>query len=128
MEPQNDDQVYCITNDFRARNFKAKEFKTSKNCRFENVLSTNEINYCTFTALECKKRRFLLDNEQEMLDVFDKVKDFRTVQKLKKYLKNRNIDVDIQKNGRTFLGTLGTIIGEAAATVAFEKFFDYLFE
>ena len=36
-EGMNDDQLYCIANDWRSRDWKAKKFRTMTHCRFSQV-------------------------------------------------------------------------------------------
>ena len=36
-EGMNDDQLYCIANDWRSRDWKAKKFRTMNHCRFSQV-------------------------------------------------------------------------------------------
>ena len=42
-EGMNNDQLYCIANDWRSRDWKAKEFRTMTNCRFSQVTDTDTL-------------------------------------------------------------------------------------
>ena len=65
----NDDQMYCIPNDWRSRDRKAEEFRTLTNCRFSLPMTLAEkipfgTMYCTYTQSYCTKLGHILDNEQ----------------------------------------------------------------
>ena len=65
----NDDQMYCIPNDWRSRDRKAEEFGTFNNCRFSmHMFLAKKIPfgrmYCTYTKSFCKKHGKYLDLEK----------------------------------------------------------------
>ena len=63
----NDNQRYCILNDWRSRDRKAEEFRTLTNCRFDLLMAlAGKIPfgtmYCTYTQSYCTKLGFSLDD------------------------------------------------------------------
>ena len=65
----NDNQRYCILNDWRSRDRKAEEFRTLTNCIFSlPMLLAKKIPfgtmYCTYTQSYCTKLGLSLDTEQ----------------------------------------------------------------
>ena len=64
----NNNQMYCIANDWRSRDRKAEEFQTLTNCRFTLPMKLGGkipfgTMYCTYTQSYCTKLGRALDNK-----------------------------------------------------------------
>ena len=84
----NNDQMYCIANDWRSRDRKAEEFKTLTNCRFSLPMKLRGkipfgTMYCTYTQSYCNKLGHLLDDEQLAWNVVEAIKDKDTSMRTK---------------------------------------------
>ena len=75
----NNDEMYCIANDWRSRDRKAQEFQTLINGRFSLPMTLKGkipfgTMYCTFTPSCCTRLGYLLDNEQKAWNVVKAIK------------------------------------------------------
>ena len=107
----NDDQMYCIANDWRSRDRKAEEFQTFTNCRFSMPMAIRGkipfgTMYCTYTSSYCTKLGHYLDNEQLAWNVVKAIKrkdnsirtqdEKKVLEKVEK-MKNRSTKREILK-------------------------------
>ena len=104
----NNDQMYCIANDWRSRDRKAQEFQTLINGRFSLPMTLKGkipfgTMYCTFTPSCCTRLGYLLDNEQQAWNVVKamKAKDDSVRTKKEKDIleKAKKLKVQYKKKG-----------------------------